>query len=57
MVLNSRKKTSVENLLRGDNLLELRAVREIAECDKEEARECTEGQTSKGVTNGIIISF
>ena len=48
---------SMKNLLRGQKLLELRAVREIAECNEEEVGECAESPTSKGMTNSIIIDF
>jgi hypothetical protein len=47
----------MKNLLRGQKLLELRTVREIAECNEEEVGECAESPMSKGVPNGIIIAF
>jgi hypothetical protein len=47
----------MKNLLRRQKLLELKAVREIAECNKEEVGECAEGPTSKIMTEGIIIDF
>lgn len=48
---------SMKDILRGEKLLELRAVRGIAECNEEEVGECAESPTSKGMTNGIIIDF